>query len=36
MVPTTNKSGQGEVMTNLIENTKVTMQDRLIIPLENQ
>ena len=36
MAPATNKSGQGEVMTNLIEKTKVTVQDRLIIHLENQ
>ena len=31
MAPTTSKSGQGEVMTNLIKNTKVTLPDIPII-----
>ena len=29
IAPAANRSGQGEVITNLIENTKVTVQDRI-------
>ena len=36
MAPTTSIRGQAEVMKKFIKNTKVTVQDRLIIPPENQ